>query len=147
MNMTNSDERLLRGYIKEIARNKVENKLRIFDFDDTLVTTDSKVRVKTADGKTLVLTPGEYAVYAWWSSSGGRTTQAPYTIQHSGTPSTTTVTVNQHRDAGRWNLLGRFPFEATAVVSVESASSELSTVDRIAEISAPANTTYSAAGR
>lgn len=39
------------------------NKLRVFDFDDTLVTTNSKVYVTHADGKKSTMTPGEYAVY------------------------------------------------------------------------------------
>lgn len=39
------------------------NKLVIFDFDDTLVKTDSYIYVTHRDGKTTTLTPGEYAVY------------------------------------------------------------------------------------
>lgn len=42
---------------------KAKRKLRIFDFDDTLVKTQSKVGVLKADGTKLALTPGEYAVY------------------------------------------------------------------------------------
>jgi hypothetical protein len=38
-------------------------KLRIFDFDDTLVKTNSFIYVTHKDGKTSKLTPGEYAVY------------------------------------------------------------------------------------
>ena len=38
-------------------------KLRIFDFDDTLVKTTSFVYVTHSDGKESKLTPGEYAVY------------------------------------------------------------------------------------
>lgn len=38
-------------------------KLRVFDFDDTLVKTDSYVYINTAKGKKLKLTPGEYAKY------------------------------------------------------------------------------------
>jgi FMN phosphatase YigB (HAD superfamily) len=38
-------------------------KLRIFDFDDTLVKTTSHIYVTHADGKESKLTPGEYAVY------------------------------------------------------------------------------------
>ena len=37
--------------------------LRIFDLDDTLVKTSSKIRVIHSDGKESMLTPGEYAVY------------------------------------------------------------------------------------
>lgn len=39
-------------------------KLRIFDFDDTLVTTTSYIYVKDSNGKEIrKLTPGQYAVY------------------------------------------------------------------------------------
>lgn len=38
-------------------------KLRVFDFDDTLVFTNSFIYVKTIDGKEKKLTPGEFAVY------------------------------------------------------------------------------------
>jgi HAD superfamily hydrolase (TIGR01509 family) len=38
-------------------------KLRVFDFDDTLVKTTSFIYVKTKDGKERKLTPGQYAVY------------------------------------------------------------------------------------
>lgn len=40
-----------------------DKKLRIFDFDDSLVKTTSYVYVTHANGKTRKLTPGEYAVY------------------------------------------------------------------------------------
>lgn len=48
-----------------ISRNLfTENKkLRVFDLDDTLVTTNSYIYVTTIDGKEKKLTPGEYAVY------------------------------------------------------------------------------------
>jgi FMN phosphatase YigB (HAD superfamily) len=38
-------------------------KLRIFDFDDTLVKTNSFIYVKHKDDKTSKLTPGQYAIY------------------------------------------------------------------------------------
>ena len=40
-----------------------EKKLRVFDFDDTLVRTDSYVYVNHRDGTTTKLTPGEFAIY------------------------------------------------------------------------------------
>jgi hypothetical protein len=40
-----------------------EKKLRIFDFDDTLVKTKSNIYIKHKDGKESKLTPGEYAIY------------------------------------------------------------------------------------
>jgi len=38
-------------------------KLRVFDFDDTLVQTKSHIYITQKSGKKLTLTPGEYAVY------------------------------------------------------------------------------------
>ncbi len=38
-------------------------KLRVFDFDDTLVKTKSHIYVKHSDGKESKMTPGEYAIY------------------------------------------------------------------------------------
>lgn len=40
-----------------------EKKLRVFDFDDTLVKTSSYIYVTHKDGKESKLTPGQYAVY------------------------------------------------------------------------------------
>ena len=44
-----------------MAKVKVK-KLRVFDFDDTLVKSNSEVYV-TNNGKTKTLTPGEFAIY------------------------------------------------------------------------------------
>lgn len=41
----------------------VNKKLRVFDFDDTLVQTKSHIYVTHKNGKKSTLTPGEYAVY------------------------------------------------------------------------------------
>jgi hypothetical protein len=38
-------------------------KLRVFDFDDTLVQTNSHIYITHKDGKKSTLTPGEYAIY------------------------------------------------------------------------------------
>ncbi|NBU82963.1 MAG: hypothetical protein EBS55_15095, partial [Flavobacteriaceae bacterium] len=40
-----------------------DKKLRIFDFDDTLVKTNSFIYVTHKDGKKSKLSPGQYAVY------------------------------------------------------------------------------------
>jgi hypothetical protein len=40
-----------------------DKKLRVFDFDDTLVQTNSSIYIKHKDGKESKLTPGEYAIY------------------------------------------------------------------------------------
>jgi hypothetical protein len=55
---------LLKKYIRELEReDKGPKRLRVFDFDDTLVVTDAKVHVIHADGVHQVLTPAEFAVY------------------------------------------------------------------------------------
>jgi hypothetical protein len=38
-------------------------KLRVFDFDDTLVRTNSHIYITHGDGKKSTLTPGQYAIY------------------------------------------------------------------------------------
>ena len=38
-----------------------ESKLRVFDFDDTLVKTDAKIKITDPDGKTSSMTPAEFA--------------------------------------------------------------------------------------
>jgi len=40
-----------------------EEKLRVFDFDDTLAATDSKIILHKASGETIEQDPGEWAVY------------------------------------------------------------------------------------
>jgi len=47
------------GYKKMLQ----EKKLRVFDFDDTLVTTNSKIYVTTKQDRTFSLTPAQFAVY------------------------------------------------------------------------------------
>ena len=53
---------LLREYLEEVIR-QPQKKLRVFDFDDTLVKTRSLVHVKAESGASFDLTPGEFAVY------------------------------------------------------------------------------------
>lgn len=50
--------------IEEATKDELKKKkLRIFDFDDTLVKTKSFIYVKHKDGEKSKLSPGEYAVY------------------------------------------------------------------------------------
>jgi len=49
--------------LKDILFEEESKKLRIFDFDDTLVSSNSRIKVTDKLGKTFYLTPGEYAVY------------------------------------------------------------------------------------
>ncbi|BBO77678.1 hypothetical protein DSCW_50950 [Desulfosarcina widdelii] len=55
-------------------------------------------------------TAGFYRLYAWWSPSSGRSTDAPYTIYYNN-PDTlaeenTTVRINQRNDGWQWTQLG-----------------------------------------
>jgi len=52
---------------------------------------------------------GTYRISAWWSSSSGRTSNAPYTVSHAWGDST--VRVDQRINGGQWNELGEFYFE------------------------------------
>lgn len=49
---------------KEVTESLNEDKLRVFDFDDTLVHTNSKIHItKKGTGEKITMTPAEYAVY------------------------------------------------------------------------------------
>ena len=41
----------------------LERKIRIFDFDDTIASTEARIHATFADGKKKSLTPAEYASY------------------------------------------------------------------------------------
>lgn len=56
-----------------------------------------------------VPTGGQYDVYAWWSVSFNRATDAPYHINHRD--GTSTVRVNQQQTGGQWVLLGSHHFD------------------------------------
>lgn len=53
---------------------------------------------------------GNYDVYAWWPQGTNRSTQAPYIVSTSG--GQVTVIANQQQNGGKWNLLGRYNFNA-----------------------------------
>jgi hypothetical protein len=58
------NKRRLKKYLQELKLEIHElNQLRIFDFDDTLALTQSKVTISHADGTKSILGTGEYAVY------------------------------------------------------------------------------------
>lgn len=58
-------KQILKTYIKQVLFEELmkDKKLYVWDLDDTLVKTNSRVHVKKASGDLLHLTPGEYAVY------------------------------------------------------------------------------------
>lgn len=55
----------LRTVIRQIISEefRLNPRLRVFDFDDTLVTSNSRTKVIHSDGSAQYLTPGEYALY------------------------------------------------------------------------------------
>ena len=59
-----STTKLLKQYITEVINPPQDHKrLWIFDFDDTLCRTDSKIHVVNAEGVRRALSPGEFASY------------------------------------------------------------------------------------
>lgn len=71
--------------------------------------------VWSRDGATFTwkFTParnGDYAVSMWWTTTSTRSSSIPVVISHAG--GSQTVTIDQLRNAGQWNLLGSFSFAA-----------------------------------
>ncbi|WP_373498914.1 hypothetical protein [Desulfococcus sp.] len=60
-----------------------------------------------------VSAPGAYQILAQWTSGDNRSPAAPYTIKNGA--NTWTVTANQTRDGGKFNLLGAYPLTAGTV--------------------------------
>lgn len=49
--------------LKNEEKTNTVKKLRVLDFDDTLVKSNSKIYLQTKDGQVKTLTPAEYAIY------------------------------------------------------------------------------------
>src|SRR5262249_34966671 len=62
--------------------------------------------------------PGEYEVFAWWTTVTSRSDSVPYTITHRD--GATTVSMNQRVQGGQWNSLGIFSFDGIAVVTLDA---------------------------
>jgi RHS repeat-associated protein len=62
----------------------------------------------TASWTPNVPVAGQYEVFARWTASGNRATNAPYAITHAG--GTAQVAVNQQANGAAWNSLGTFTF-------------------------------------
>ena len=57
-------ESRLREFIREsVSKKATVKKLRVFDFDDTLVMTNSFIKIKKQNGEIMQITPAQYAVY------------------------------------------------------------------------------------
>lgn len=55
-------------------------------------------------------TSGSYKIYAWWGAAPTNATNARFTVNHAGGP--TTVLKNQTIDGGQFNLIGTYTFNA-----------------------------------
>ncbi|NOX33910.1 MAG: hypothetical protein GXP56_09265 [Deltaproteobacteria bacterium] len=97
---------------------------------------DSSLYSYTGTAKwTPYLSAGTYNVYAWWGYAGSRTTQAQYTINHSGGTSTVTKDHDVLTDAFKWQLLGTYTFDSgsSGYVTVQNigSSSKVASADAI----------------
>ncbi|MDF1643897.1 MAG: DUF6531 domain-containing protein [Pseudomonadales bacterium] len=63
-----------------------------------------------------VTTAASYDLYASWTASTNRASNAKYTIHHSN--GSDTVSVNQQQDGGQWNLLGTYTLDNASTVSL-----------------------------
>ena len=80
---------------------------------------------------TADLVPGaQYAVFMWWTTWSSRRTNLPVEILSDSTL-LETVTVNQRRGGGQWNLLGFHMFNSTATVRVRALSGFSTNADAV----------------
>ncbi len=59
---------------------------------------------------------GLYRIYMWWTYWQSRSTNIPVDIEYSG--GTKRVYINQQHNGGKWNMIGRYPFESGASYKV-----------------------------
>ncbi len=82
--------------------------------------------------------PGSYEVLAWWSAPfSTRSPDAPFTVQHAA--GSTTRTVDQRANGGRWNSLGTYTFaagQARVVLSNAATRNPVADAVRIREVGA-----------
>jgi len=64
--------------------------------------------------------PGTYEVLMWWSAWSSRATSVPVAINYTG--GTSSITVNQQQNAGKWNSLGTFYFNGSGSVRITAAN-------------------------
>jgi hypothetical protein len=69
-----------------------------------------------AQWTTTLNTSATWNVYAWWPAGANRSTTAQYIVSHGDT--TTTVTVNQQINGGKWVKLGSWPMSGTVNVKL-----------------------------
>lgn len=62
---------------------------------------------------------GTYEVFMWWSAYSSRSASVPVTIEHGG--STTSFTIDQSQNGGKWNSLGQFSFDGSGRATITAA--------------------------
>ena len=80
----------------------LERKLRVFDFDDTLASTNSKIKATFANGKKKSLTPAEYALYYPSRKEGDKFDYSDFQklIEPKAIPKVVNIMKNMVKDAG-----------------------------------------------
>ena len=75
-------------------------------------------------------TPGDYQVFAWWTTYNNRRTSVPYDITHK--TGTSTVNVNQKQNGGKWQKLGgTWTFNNQATIRIRSLGNGTTSADAI----------------
>jgi PKD repeat protein len=98
--------------------------------------------VWSRDGSTFTwrFTPpqsGNYEVSMWWTEWQSRSTSVPVDIEHSdGTTTVSTpVYIDQRQNGGRWNNLGKYPFESgvsyNVTITAQPGSSSSTCADAV----------------
>ena len=82
-----------------------------------------------------ITSPGNYAVYAWWTAYPNHATNAPYVIRDSA--GAHTVLTNQETNGGQWNLFGTYSFAAGAngYVELNNAANQYVVADAVMFVS------------
>jgi PKD repeat protein len=62
---------------------------------------------------------GTYEVFMWWSGFSSRSDSVPVSIEHGGL--TTSLTIDQSQNAGKWNSLGQYNFDGSGRVTITAA--------------------------
>ena len=62
--------------------------------------------------------PGQYEVFARWTSHPNRASNATYTVHHAG--GQTAISVDQRQGGGQWQSLGSYELNGSSVVSVDT---------------------------
>ena len=75
------------------------------------------------------LRPGRHGVQAWWTEWPSRSTSVPVETRHQG--GTSQLSVDQQAGGGKWNDLGSFTFDTSAVVKITAAGTSTTCADAI----------------